>query len=89
MGEFTDVSGMLARNQQAAREALRRGAYSPSEGMSDDDPKILALVGALRNERRRWYDLREYAVQRGDLELSAAMDAASERYAERARTGTA
>lgn len=46
-----------------------------------------ALVAAIRNERRRWYDLREYAVKAGDSALSAAMDAATERYAERSRTG--
>jgi hypothetical protein len=45
-----------------------------------------ALMGALRNERQRWNELRRFAQDHGDPQLVAAMDQASRRYAERART---
>lgn len=65
----------------AASEASDQGPWSL------DDDREHVLLDVIRSERQRWYDLRLYASERGDTDLSAAMDAASARYGERARTG--
>lgn len=50
------------------------------ESVSDREK---ALIEIIRNERKRWYEIREYAQENADHPLLQAMDEASKKYAER------
>lgn len=52
-------------------------------------PREAVLLHALRSERMRWADIRDYAMKTGDQDLSERMDQASRDYALRNRVNSA